>query len=129
MGSFPLFLFSNLFSCLTYHVCLHCHHVDHKQSRMMVTTICLSQADGDRSTSTSAGSSCDTPSGDEEVSTIRIFAICVEDNVEDKDGNDGERWGGNDEESGYYPVDGTGEPQPADALEVLHISSGDYHNS
>ena len=25
--------------------------------------------------------------------------------------------------------DGTGEPQPADALEVLHISSGDYHIS
>ena len=45
----------------------------------MVTTICLSQADGDRSTSTSAGSSCDTPSGDEEV---RIVTICVEGNVE-----------------------------------------------
>ena len=63
-------------------VCLHRHHVDHKQSRMMVTTICLSQADGDRSTSTSAGSSCDTPSGDEEVRTMGIFTIGVEDKVE-----------------------------------------------
>ena len=95
-----------------------------------MTTICLSQADGDRSTSTSAGSSCDTPSGDEEVRSIRTFTICVEDNIEDYDGNDGDA--GEDEENGYYPVDkkdGTGEPQPADALEVLHISSGDYHNS
>ena len=98
--------------------------------RIMVTTFCLSKADGDRSTSTSAGSSCDTPSGDEEVRTIRILTICVEDNVEDKDGNVGDA--GDDEIDNYYPVDkkdGTGEPQPADALEVLHISSGDYHNS
>ena len=100
------------------------------RSRMMVTTICLSQADGDRSTSASAGSSCDTPSGDEEVRTIRTSNICVEDNVEDWDGNDGDA--NDDEEENYCPVDkkaGTGEPQPADALEVLHISSGDYHNS
>ena len=96
----------------------------------MVTAICLSQADGDRSTSTSAGSSCDAPSGDEEVSTIRTFTICVEGNVEGQDGNDGDD--DDDEEDNYYPVDkkdGTGEPQPADALEVLHISSGDYHIS
>ena len=68
-----------------------------------MTTICLSQADGDRSTSTSAGSSCDTPSGDEEVRTIRTSNICVEDNVEDWDGNDGDA--NDDEEEIYCPVD------------------------